>query len=200
MFDEDRDIVEEARSVKRKLKTLIVLLVIAAVIFCILFTVFKLLPNREGQIDVVSEHNVKETIQTSDLSTVKYTYNAVVTEKDKKGKNDAYYIAYNGTIEAGIDLDKVQVEVDKDNKEIMITIPDAKITGTYVEEGDLDYIFKKKKYETEKVYATALKACQEDLKKESKRKDILEKAKEISKDKVRALIEPWASGYTLDIK
>ena len=199
MFDEDRDIVEEVRSVKRKLKVLIVLLVIAALIFCIVFTLFKLLPNREGPIDVVSENNVRETIQTSDLSTVEYTYNAVVTVKDKKGKDDAYYVAYEGTIEAGIDLDKIEVEVDKENKEIVITLPNVKVEP-HVKAGSLDYIFKKEKYETEKVYANALKACKKDLKKESKRKDILKKAREVSKDKIRALIEPWASGYTLDIK
>ena len=199
MFDEDRDVVEEVRSIKRKLKALLVLLVIAAVIFCILFTLFKLLPNREGPIDVVSENNVRETIQESDLSTVEYTYNAVVTVKDKKGEEDAYYVAYEGTIKAGIDLDKVEVEVDKTNKEIKLTLPDAKVKS-YVEEDSLDYIFKKKKYETEKVYANALKACKKDIKKESKREDIPKKAREESKDKIRALIEPWAKGYTVDIK
>ena len=200
MFDEDRDILEEVRSVKRKIKVLLVLLLIAALIFCILFTLFKLLPNSEGRIDVVSKHNVVETIKKSDLSTVKYTYNAVVTVKDKKGKDDAYYVAYKGIIKAGIDLDKVKVKVDKENKEISITLPDAKITERYVEEGGLDYIFKKKKYETEKVYADALKACQKDLKKESKRDGILEKANEESEDQIRALIEPWAEGYNLEIK
>ncbi|MBR0455792.1 MAG: DUF4230 domain-containing protein [Firmicutes bacterium] len=197
MFDEDRDIIEEVRSVKRRLKVLIVVLVIAALIFCILFTLFKLLPNREGPIDVVSEHNVMETIQKSDLTTVEYTYNSVVTQKDKKGKDDAYYVAYKGTIEAGIDLDKVDVKVDKENKKIMITLPDIKV-DPHVEASSLDYIFKKKKYETEKIFSEALKSCEKDLNKESKRKDILEKATEESEESIRAMIEPWAEGYTVD--
>jgi len=200
MLNEERDLIENAISAKKKLKFIIILLVIAAIVFCVLFTLYKLLPNREGPIDVVTKSNVKETIEKSDLSTVKYTHNAVVTQKDKKGKKDAYYVAYKGTIKAGIDLDKVDVDVDKENKEINVTIPEPKITGVYVDEGDLEYIFIKKGYETEKVYASALKVCQGDLKKESKRKYILDKAREESISRIRALVEPWARGYTVEIQ
>ena len=200
MTDEERAIAKEVRSGKRKAPRIIVLLIIFVLICCTLFAKNKLFPNREEPIDVVSEISVRETIEKSDLSTVKYTHNAVVTKKDKKGKEDAYYIAYKGIIKAGIDLDKVDVKVYKEKKKITVTVPEAKITKVYVEEGDLDFIFKKRGYETETVYVDALIACQKDLRAESKRKDILEKAGEESKNRIRALIEPWANGYTVEVK
>ena len=55
-------------------------------------------------------------------------------------------MAYEGTVSAGIDFDKLKVKVNPDKKEIRITVPEAKILDCSVNEGSLKYIFEKDEY------------------------------------------------------
>ena len=69
----------------------------------------------------------------------------------------------------------------------------------------MNFIFEKKKYETETVSQEAYAACKEDLEKRVKEEQsLLSMAKENATEAVKALIEPWVQQvdkeYTVEIK
>lgn len=160
----------------------------------------------EGKVtNVISEGEIRELLEVSDLSTIDYTYNSIVKVYTEDDKHELKYsICYNGTITAGIDFNEIGVKVDEENKLITITIPNAKIQNTTVDLGSLDYIFEKEKYNTETVASEAYSYAENDLKsKASSNEDILVLAKENAASATEALLKPWinelAKEYTVNI-
>jgi hypothetical protein len=157
------------------------------------------------EVTTVSKASLEKVLEISELSTLEYTYNAVATAYEEDNTTIKYYVAYEGTVRAGIDFDKIEVSEPDENKNIVITIPDVEIQDTTVDMGSLEYIFTKSKYNTETVSQEAYQCCQEDL--EKRAKDTVE-LKQMAKDNaitsIQALIKPWLDqleeGYTVDIQ
>jgi hypothetical protein len=90
-----------------------------------------------------SKSSLQKVIEINELSTVDYTYNATATKYDDD--NDAmYYVAYEGTVTAGIDFNEIGIDVLKEEKKVIITIPAVEIHSTKVDMGTMEYIFTKK--------------------------------------------------------
>ncbi len=84
--------------------------------------------SKEGEVTTISQSSIeKKILDISELSTLEYTYNAVAAGYDEDGKTLLYHVAYEGTVSAGIDFDKLKVKVNPDKKEIRITVPEPKI-------------------------------------------------------------------------
>lgn len=150
---------KENKKDKQKSFAIIVLASILAILcMLIIYTAFP--ANNPPQ--TISVSSLKQVLQISDLSTAEYTYNSVATKKTEDG-TVKYYVAYKGTVTAGIDFDSIQFEISEDKKLIKIDIPEIKITETSVAPESLDYIFTSDKYETETVSQEAIKLCQADL-------------------------------------
>ena len=170
--------------------------VIAALIFVgVLATVFS--GSKEVTIDI--ESTLKEIISTSTLRTSEYTYNSIAEVKD--GDKTKYHVSYKGTVTAGFDFE--EVEITQEGNTLCIVLPDVKIVEVIVDPR-MDYIFVKKKYDTEETYAEATEACKKDLlKKAQENKTLLQTARESAKDTINALIKPFESrldnGATVEI-
>jgi hypothetical protein len=198
-------------SVKKVKSVLLCLGAILAVVIVVVLVVkgvflFKKLASRGGhEVTTVSKASLEKVLDISEFSTLEYTYNSIVTVYDEQNEKAVYYVAYEGTVDAGIDFSKIEVsEPDEDNK-ITITLPEVEVQGTYVDAGSLDYIFVNSKYETETVSQEAYKKCKEDLEqKANETVDLEELAKDNAKTSVQALIQPWIDqleeGYTVDIQ
>lgn len=155
--------------------------------------------------NTISQSSIEKILDISELSTLEYTYNAVAAGYDEDGKTLLYHVAYEGTVSAGIDFDKLKVKVNPDKKEIRITVPEAKILDCSVNEGSLKYIFEKDEYNTATISADAYKVSKEDLKKKANEETrITELAKENAISAISGLIEPWVDQvddeYTVIIK
>ena len=175
------------------------------VIVLIVFVIKKgfLIQRRRGT--TISQSSIEKILDISELSTLEYTYNAVAAGYDEDGKTLLYHVAYEGTVSAGIDFDKLKVKVNPDKKEIRITVPEAKILDCSVNEGSLKYIFEKDEYNTATISADAYKVSKEDLKKKANEETrITELAKENAISAISGLIEPWVDQvddeYTVIIK
>ena len=105
----------------------------------------------------------------------------------------AYYVSYEATVQAGIDLTAVEVqEVDHEAKTITISLPEVQLFDANVDISSLDYIFLDDKANTATVSAEAYKACQEDVNAESeKQSQILDLAHQNAENIVKALVEPF---------
>ena len=165
----------------------------------------RIFDSKEGEVTTISQSSIEKILDISELSTLEYTYNAVAAGYDEDGKTLLYHVAYEGTVSAGIDFDKLKVKVNPDKKEIRITVPEAKILDCSVNEGSLKYIFEKDEYNTATISADAYKVSKEDLKKKANEETrITELAKENAISAISGLIEPWVDQvddeYTVIIK
>ena len=146
----------------------------------------------EGTVTTISKLSLEEVFEISELSTVDYDYNAVARAYEEDGETPKYYVAYDGTVTAGIDFSKIVIDIDEDTKTISLTLPESEIQNTAVDFGSMDYIFENKKYETETVSQEAYEVCRADLAERAKKeKDLLALAKENAVTAVEALVNPW---------
>lgn len=145
---------------------------------------------KERNITTVAESSLKEVIETSELSTVEFIYNSTVTVSDEEN-NPKYHIAYEGTVKAGFDFNQITTEMDKENKKIVIVIPEIKINSVNINDETLDFIFVKDKYDTETTFQEAYKICYEDLENKAKSNTTIKKmAYENAVDAMQAIIIP----------
>lgn len=162
------------------------LLLIIAIVCIVIFA-------PSGETSFSAETSLKEVFESSELSTSEYTYNSIAkvkidSKKSAKEDNIKYYASYKGTVKSGFDFKKIDV-VEKGN-EIIVIIPKIEIQSVDINE-NLDYIFTKQKYNTEKTYQEAYKACYKDLESKAKsNKTLQKKAIENAIETVTALTKP----------
>ena len=183
---------------KMLLGGILILLVVALAIFAMV----QIKRSNGEQVHTISKASLEKMLEISDLSTLDYTYNAIANVNDEDGK-PKYHVAYKGTVTAGIDFSQIGIEFNE--KVITITIPEASVQNIDVDMGTMNFIFEKKKYETETVSQEAYAACREDLEKRAAEEPrLLSMAKENATEAVKALVEPWVQQvdkeYTVEIK
>ena len=131
-------------------------------------------------------------------------YNATATKQDAEG-NVMYYVAYEGTVTAGIDFTKIEFEVLEEEKKVIIKIPEIDVQNIKVNMGTLEYIFTKSKYETEEVSEEAYNLCIKDLKNRMNEETMFyDIARENAISVVGAFFKPWINAiddsYTVEIR
>lgn len=166
--------------------------------------VFVLRPGQEEPApEVITISTLEKIIHTSELSTYTTAYNGIATVMNEKDPEEVdYYVAYEATVNAGIDFQDCTATLDAANNIILITLPEVGITDVTVDPGSLDYIFVNKKAETATVSSQALPLCKKDATTESESQDALldfaeENAKNVITALTRPLLEQSGTHYTL---
>ncbi len=171
------------------------ILLIAAIILLVVVGIYMkavVFNNREGQVSTISKSALEKVIEINELSTVNYTYNAIATVYDENTEDIKYYVAYEGLVTAGIDFEKITIDISEEEKKVIITLPEVEIHDLSVDMGTMNCIFMDKKYNAEKVSQEAYTASKEDLKNRiSKENELFEMAKENAVASVKALFTPW---------
>lgn len=166
---------------------------LAALLAALLF-----LPGRRNGHKVVTtaQASLKQTLAISELSTLDYTYNAIVEVCEEDGETPKYYVAYQGAVTAGVDFSKLDMDADEAEKHIRITLPQAEVQSVRVDMGSMEFIFHKARYETETISQEAYQACIADLKREAAQQgQLLATARENAVAAVEALLSPWVKQY-----
>ncbi|MDE6699534.1 MAG: DUF4230 domain-containing protein [Acetatifactor sp.] len=182
------------------IKWICILLVVGIVIFlvCHRFDGNQISKKAKERTVTVSASVLEKTLQISELSTYKITYNGVAAVRDSNEKI-LYNVAYDAKVSVGIDMEKIKIEVnedDKDNKKIIVSIPQIEIMDADVDPGSLDYIFQNKNANTSDVFKTAYPACIEDAENECKNNHTLYKlARENAINMIKALMQPLLVQY-----
>lgn len=113
-------------------KLLIGIIIILLVIIIFSYT------GKKVKTKVSVKSSLEKVVEKSDLETVNFTYNVIA--KKCRDDNDCdltsnniddfkYVVSCEGIITAGIDFNDVKIEIDDINKTIIVTIPEAKLTG-----------------------------------------------------------------------
>lgn len=197
---------QKGKLLKKNRTVIIVSVLLIAVILCIGFIFLpKILKPNGGQVTTISQSSLEKVIEINDLSTLDYTYNAITAVYDEDSTKVKYYVAYEGTVTAGIDFTKIDIQTDEENKKIVITVPEPTIQAVNVNMGTMDFIFENEKYNEETVSQEAYKASIADLKKRAGEEEtLLSMAKDNAIAAVKALIEPWVEQidgeYEVEVK
>ena len=165
----------------------------AAAIVLAIVVLFSAFPKEESTAEIISVSTLQQIIEVSELSTFTAVYNGIAqVPNEKKPDEIDYYVSYEAKVNAGIDFEQVQIEVDHEEKMVYLTIPEIYITDINVDIASLDFIFNNDKANSSTVTQTAFKACEEDVQKESQEKNaILELAEQNAKNALTALIKPF---------
>ena len=178
--------------------TIVMVLLIFLALFVILRQFLKDSDARKENSTVVTSSRLEKVLKISELSTYKVTYNGVAAVKNDE-EELLYNVAYEAKVSVGLDMEKIKVEVDetdKENRKIIVTLPEIEIMDVDVNPGSLDYIFEKKSADTEDVSRTAFPACRADVEEECKSNGVLfELARENAANTVKALAKPLLEQY-----
>lgn len=157
-----------------------VLLAIILIFFSYLLKSIK--DTEKAESTIISESTLIEAINISELSTAKYKYKGIA-ENDKKTKVQCY-IYYEAEGKAGIDMRQVHFDIDHENKIVIPSLPDIKITVNTIDEKTLDFMPEKIDVELKKI----LSECKEDVEKEVARStELLNTAEENLQSIIEAL-------------
>lgn len=136
---------------------------------------------------------LEKIINLSDLSTSISVYNGIakVCDPEDPEKVD-YYVSYEAKVKAGIDFSAITIDVDQENKQVIISLPEVRLTDVIVDIASMDYIFFDDSANTSTVSEQAYKACEADVQAESQNQDqILELARQNAENAVLALVDPF---------
>ncbi|MDO5775387.1 MAG: DUF4230 domain-containing protein [Eubacteriales bacterium] len=186
-MEEKQTTVTGNKILKRLSAIILVILVIVAVVVGP-----KITSKKDGP-EIISKATLERIINISDLSTFEAVYNGVAkVMNEKKPENIDYYVSYNAKVKAGLDFEKVDLEIDKNRKVITVKLPEIKITDVNVDIASLDYIFVNDKANTETVSAQAYEKCIEDVTNKSAEEEaIYTLAEQNAHNIIEALISPF---------
>ena len=154
---------------------------------------------------VVTESTLEDVVKTSSLSTYETVYNGVSTVMNSKKKEKIdYYVAYEATVKAGLDFNKISIDKDDENKTVFITLPPIDLQKPIVSMETLDFIIVNKWIDENGLVADAYKICINDVTNEaSSQKAIYEYAKKNAENLIKGLISPFVNqldGYSIQFK
>ena len=174
---------EKLKQLSLAMKCVILGIVAVVLVTVLLLIVFK----NSGKDTLEVQSALKDVLETSQLRTVEYKYNSIAEVKD--GDTVKYYVAYNG--KASVSLNFEDIEIVRDGEIIRVIVPEPTQIDINLED-DFDFLFMKKKYETETVYIEAKAACEKDLReKVNSSEAVKEAAKKSAEATIGALLEPF---------
>ncbi len=162
--------------------------------------------DKENKPEVLTVPTLEKIVKVSELSTFTAVYNGIaeVMNEEKSDQID-YYVSYEARVDAGLDMDKIDIDMDEETKTIHITLPPVYIMEPSVDISSLDFIFYNTKANSSTITQQAFRACEEDVKAESTKQDaILELAQQSAVNFVTALVDPFVeqldAGYTVTVE
>lgn len=196
---------ENKKGVKKNKAIFPVIIVLLLIIVIGLFVVTR----GHGSVKTHIKTSLESIVEKSDLETANITYNVIAKkckdEKkcDKKSNNIddfKYVVSCKGTITAGIDFKKINIEVD--GKKVLITMPEATIVGE-PNIGSIKFINGKDIEAAE--LPDARKLCQETVIEKSKNDNkLIPAAKEQARVVLEEFYDQWIkaydSSYTIEVK
>ena len=158
-------------------------------------TIEDVIVGQEGKVELVTESTLENAVRSATLYTASYPYNGVAQVYGTIEEGLKYYVAYKAEIKAGIDSSKIRVELDEEDKLIIIRLPEIELTEPSID-GKFKFIFMDDKYNTGDTYNEAFTAATADMNRRLKLdmlNDLKKTATDSAKAVERALVEPWVN-------
>lgn len=145
----------------------------------------------EPQIDLNAV--LEKIVNIDELSSFKTVYKGVATVyNEKKPEKVDFYVKYNATVTASINISEIDLKKDDNNKKIIVEMPGIIINEPNLSNEEFDFIFINSKANTPGAYKNASLYCEKDVMEEaSKNETIKNLAKNNAENIIRALISPF---------
>lgn len=191
----ERHMEEQKQTLNQKRRFEIRMAVLGAIGVVVVLGVFlwtSYVKKKTEKAEVVTVSTLQKIINVSQLSTFTAVYNGIAkVMNENKPEEIDYYVSYEAKINAGIDFEKVEIELDEKTKIIYLTIPEVYITDINVDIDSMDFIFYNEDANKSTISQAAYKACEADVQQESKKQEsILELARQNAENILTALIDP----------
>ncbi len=180
---------------KHLFKLVLCLGLIAIIIAC--FVRFVLPQNKSGSTSVNVSSILTEATDLAELSTGEFRYRGIADIYTNENRNQIRCrVCYNATVKAGIDMKKLQKDVDEKNKTVTVTLPDIDLKVTIVDEQSMSLL----PSDADVGIDSMLRYSKEDAEREARKSEELMNT---AQDNLRATIEGLlypilkARGYSL---
>lgn len=147
----------------------------------------------EKKYTVTAEYLEKNLKNIGRLSAVEISYNGVITAESGKYAvltQKGYSMYYIGTVTAGIDTDKISIDIKED--EVIVTVPKAEVQSLKVDTDSIVFADVKKalfNWTTLEDGIDGIKIAEKELNLQAYEDDIIGKADERAEDIIRSLLE-----------
>lgn len=143
---------------------------LALLIVVLFFVIYGAVKNKQSnKIVYSSEASINQIKDIDELLMMHYPYNGIAKRvqmiEKRNGKSEEkllYKVTYKGWVTIGT-KEKPNFEVNNETKTILLHISEPKILDYKVDFDSIDYIFEKRKYETETISADSHKLCIEHM-------------------------------------
>ena len=125
------------RKLSKATKLIIGLAIVAVVVVAVAAIPGILNSSRLGS--TVSEAALKEAVSISKLSTAEFSYNGIAEKADENG-NVSYYIYYEGTAKAGIDMEQIEFDINQESKVITVKLPAIVISSPVIDDSKIEFL------------------------------------------------------------
>lgn len=138
------------KTLKSKIVQAIILLLLILLIACGCFIGGVIFQNNQPQEEVIPTINsiqvVNDIQSIGELATIKYIYTDMgkfENSQQFKGYNiplttKSFILSWNGTIKAGVDTKEITININENNKTILVHIPKAKILSHETDENSVE--------------------------------------------------------------
>ena len=176
---------------KRSIQILLALIAVL-ILISIGFGIAKTTDSAGNKSETVTISTLERIIKVNELSTFTAVYNGIAQVANKENPEEIdYFVSYEARVNAGLDFEKISIDLNNNDKIIEISIPDVYITDVNVDIASLDFIFYNHSANTSTITETAFKACENDVKNEcEKQVAILGLAKQNAVNILTALVKP----------
>lgn len=186
---------ETPNTPKKSNKKLIIIAVVVVVLAIAVVVGFGMFGKKEEPPKVVNVSTITEIINIDELSTFKTTYKGIATAYNESKyeilRTVKYHVAYEATVNVGLDLSKVYINLDEENKQVLIKLPDVKINNIDVDMDTMELMFRKDKYDILSVRGEAYSLCKADVEREASTQEaIFSLAQQNAVNIITALTKP----------
>lgn len=147
------------KKMSKKTKLIIVLVVAVVVVLAVSFIPGVISSFGKGV--TVSEASLKKTVEISKLSTAEFSYNGIAEKTDENG-NVVYYVYYEATADAGINMEDIQFKIDQAQKIITVVLPGITVDNPVIDESAIECLPHDANIDLKEV----LEICKEDVQRE----------------------------------
>ncbi len=180
-------------SKKIKFFGLIIIIIIGLVV-----GVCGLILSESSEASVISQSELKEIINVSELSTYQAIFNSYCTVYNEKNTEDVdYRVAYNAKVDIGIDFGAVHFNIDEKENVVTMILPEPQILDVEVDVSTLEFLFENERADKSTVSGEAYSACIDDVNDKVKDNGEIHKiAQQNAENACRALVNPFLEQLT----
>ncbi len=150
-----------------------------------------------GRVNITTSSSLTDAIDIAELSTAEFRYRGIADiYTDEKRTNIRCRVCYNAVVKAGIDMKKVQFDIDREKKTVTATLPEIDIKVTIIDEQSMALL----PSNADAGIDSMLKFSKEDAEKEARQSSaLISTAQENLKATIEGLLFPIlkAQGYSL---